>query len=135
MGPSAWVFVRMSLEDLFPLLQGKSFTVTSNANADYNCVAWAIGQTQGWWWPSDDEGAVWPAGVALEESLDAFRAMFGHLGFAPCSDTGIEPDFERIAVFANASMQPQHVARQLPNGRWTSKLGKLEDIEHDLHDL
>ena len=24
-----------------------------------------------------------------------------------------------------------HVALQLPTGRWTSKLGGLEDIEHD----
>jgi hypothetical protein len=30
---------------------------------------------------------------------------------------------------------PKHAARQLPNGRWTSKLGVSEDIEHALHDL
>jgi hypothetical protein len=24
-----------------------------------------------------------------------------------------------------------HAARQLPSGKWTSKLGKGEDIEHD----
>jgi len=30
---------------------------------------------------------------------------------------------------------PLHVARQLPSGRWSSKLGALQDIEHDLHDL
>ncbi len=27
---------------------------------------------------------------------------------------------------------PKHAARQLPNGRWTSKCGELEDIEHAL---
>ena len=31
--------------------------------------------------------------------------------------------------------EPKHAARQLPSGRWTSKLGFLEDIEHALHDL
>lgn len=30
---------------------------------------------------------------------------------------------------------PSHAARQLPNGRWTSKCGQAEDIEHDLRDL
>ncbi len=30
---------------------------------------------------------------------------------------------------------PEHAARQLANGRWTSKLGRAEDIEHQLHDL
>ena len=28
---------------------------------------------------------------------------------------------------------PTHAARQMPSGRWTSKLGFREDIEHDLH--
>ena len=27
-----------------------------------------------------------------------------------------------------------HVARQLTNGKWTSKLGRCEDIEHDTPD-
>jgi hypothetical protein len=29
----------------------------------------------------------------------------------------------------------KHAARQLPSGRWTSKIGVLEDIEHSLRDL
>jgi hypothetical protein len=31
--------------------------------------------------------------------------------------------------------EPTHAARQLPSGRWTSKLVLREDIEHDLHAL
>ena len=38
-------------------------------------------------------------------------------------------------MFADDQGTPLHAARQLPNGRWTSKLGELEDIEHVLHDL
>ncbi len=38
-------------------------------------------------------------------------------------------------MFADALGLPTHAARQLASGRWTSKLGKAEDIEHDLHDL
>jgi hypothetical protein len=26
---------------------------------------------------------------------------------------------------------PRHAARQLPNGRWASKLGREDDVEHD----
>jgi hypothetical protein len=26
---------------------------------------------------------------------------------------------------------PAHAARQLDNGKWTSQLGKAEDVEHD----
>jgi hypothetical protein len=25
---------------------------------------------------------------------------------------------------------PKHAARQLPNGNWTSKMGRFEDIQH-----
>ncbi len=31
--------------------------------------------------------------------------------------------------------ETQHMARQLPSGHWTSKLGDLDDIEHDLSAL
>ena len=30
---------------------------------------------------------------------------------------------------------PTHAARQFPGGRWTSKLGPAEDIEHELEEL
>jgi hypothetical protein len=40
-----------------------------------------------------------------------------------------------IALFADKNDFPLHAARQLPSGRWTSKLGELEDIEHGLRDL
>jgi hypothetical protein len=30
---------------------------------------------------------------------------------------------------------PKHACRQLPSGRWASKLGPSEDIEHALYDL
>lgn len=47
----------------------------------------------------------------------------------------LEVGVERVALFAGSDGFPTHAARQLPNGRWTSKIGFLEDIEHDLYDL
>jgi hypothetical protein len=41
---------------------------------------------------------------------------------------------EKVALHAKHGC-PTHIARQLPNGRWTSKLGRWEDIEHDEFDL
>ena len=46
-----------------------------------------------------------------------------------------EPGFEKIAVCANDQGVPKHAARQLNKGRWTSKLGRMADIDHALHDL
>jgi hypothetical protein len=52
-----------------------------------------------------------------------------------CPGEEAEPDFEKVALFADAQGKPTHAARQLSSGRWTSKLGKKEDLEHALHAL
>jgi len=69
------------------------------------------------------------------ETLDVFVQAFATLGYAACSDDALEAGFEKLALFADDLHVPKHAARQLPTGRWTSKLGTLEDIEHALHDL
>jgi hypothetical protein len=42
----------------------------------------------------------------------------------------LEPGFEKVVLYGSALLYT-HAARQLPNGKWTSKLGALADIEHD----
>jgi hypothetical protein len=122
-------------EILFPVLQPKSYQATSPPDAAYNCIAWAAGETQTWWWPDADGLAYWPAAAARDETVAAFVTAFGALGYSPCSGDQVEPGFEKVALFADAQGRPRHAARQLPSGRWTSKMGELEDIEHGLHDL
>lgn len=126
----------MSIEDLFPRLGGTAYQVTSPADDVYNCIAWAAGMTDLWWWPfGDPEKTHWPDGVPREETMAAFREAFAALGYSVCDQAQIEPGHEKVALFADASGCPLHAARQLPDGKWTSKLGALEDIEHALHDL
>jgi hypothetical protein len=123
------------IEALFPGLAKSPFRVTSPAARDYNCIAWAAGDTTRWWWPDPGNPATfWPAGSALEETLDAFVAAFATRGYSLCAGEEHEPGFEKVALFASAAV-PTHAARQLASGRWTSKLGLREDIEHDLHAL
>jgi hypothetical protein len=74
----------------------------------------------------------WPVpveGYGLESLEQAFRS----LGYEPCSDGTHEAEFERVALYAEGQFYT-HAARQLPSGKWTSKLGKLEDIEHETPD-
>lgn len=52
------------------------------------------------------------------------------MGYALCKNAGYEDGFEKIAIYVDSNGKPTHVARQLSSGHWTSKLGKLEDIEH-----
>ncbi len=121
---------------LFPGLRPAAFRVTSPRDRTYNCTAWAAGFTNDWWWPIDvHRRSYWPPGVAREETLEAFRDAFATLDYALCSCEILEAGVEKVALFADYQNVPTHAARQLPNGRWTSKLGIIEDIEHDLRDL
>ena len=49
-----------------------------------------------------------------------------------CDNGKVEPRHEKIAIFTKPAGTLAHAARQLPNGRWPSKLGNEFDIEHDL---
>lgn len=120
----------------FPGLAVSPFRVTSPADTLYNCIAWAAGQPAQWWWPTSLPGkAVWPPGVPRVRTLDAFRAAFATIGYIDAADESLEAGHEKVAIFADAAGLPTHAARQLPTGRWTSKLGTAEDIEHDLRAL
>lgn len=120
----------VNIEALFPGLVGTNYRITSSTDDVYNCIAWAAGSTTEWWWPSDEPGVYWPVGVEKSETIQAFQDVFTILGYSTCNSSEI--GFEKVAIFQNDDGCPTHAARQLPNGRWTSKLGKLEDIEHEL---
>ncbi|HYK87625.1 MAG TPA: hypothetical protein VE398_02575 [Acidobacteriota bacterium] len=118
----------MSLEDVFPNLRTSGYTITSPRDPTYNCIAWAANEMDRWWWPNPSY--YWPNGVPRSETLEAFTQAYATLGFTPCEDATLEFEYEKIVIYVNSAGIPTHAARQLPNGRWTSKLGKFEDIEH-----
>ena len=122
------------LELMLPGLESTPYEVTSDATPAYNCVAWAIGETHRSWDPFDAPSKYWPAGVLRDDSVEALQDALATEGFVPCDDGGLEADFVKLAIFADEEGFT-HVARQLPSGRWTSKLGEDCDIEHDLDDL
>lgn len=130
MGPGQRLDRMSSLESAFPALAGSRYAVTSAATGTYNCLTWAAGETDRWWWPDPMGVGYWPEGAPREETLAAYATS----GFAPTSDPAPEPSFGKVAIYVRSGL-PTHAARQLPNGRWTSKLGRDVDIEHALPDL
>ena len=124
--------VQSILETLFPNLRHTTYSVDSEQTTDYNCVAWAAGISDDWWWP--EEGSQWPLDPKVE-SLQSFIDAFGTLGYEPCEDHGLETGLEKVAIYVAADGAPAHVARQLSSGKWTSKCGTLEDITHSLEGL
>jgi hypothetical protein len=141
------------LESRFPKLARGGYEKTSNATGRppvpgaYNCIAWAAGDPRKrfWWWPHPD--AYWPFWIKTrEQTIDCFVKTFHSLGYMVCSDSRLERAFEKVALYAihHSQLQmpppqsaaeyrdwmPTHMARQLPDGVWTSKLGGSEDISH-----
>jgi hypothetical protein len=121
-------------ERQFPDLAPSGYRLTSPADLIYNCIAWAAGVTDAWWWPDPDGFDYWPTGVPRERTLAAFNQALATVGFLPCLDDAVEPGHEKVAIYATAD-GPTHAARQLPNARWSSKLGPDDDIEHELAGL
>lgn len=123
------------IEGEFPRLRTSPYTITSPKDWTYNCIAWAAGMTDVPWWPDPNHDCYWPTDIPRERSLPCFSKAYRQLGYERCDSPAVESAFEKIAIFVDAEGEPTHAARQLPSGRWTSKLGQLEDIEHDLHAL
>lgn len=113
----------------FPRL--RDFRITSEPTCDYNCIGWGAGEDDRWWEPNNPDG-YWPEGVPASMAPKALEAAYATIGYARCNDGTLEPGFEKIALFVGSNGKWSHAARQLPSGRWTSKMGKAHDIEHDL---
>jgi hypothetical protein len=64
-------------------------------------------------------------------TTEVFVLAYERLGYVVCDRGDLEQGYEKIAIFAEPDGTPTHAARQLPTGAWTSKLGRLEDIEHN----
>src|SRR5262245_12266538 len=77
----------------------------------------------------------WRGGVSRAATLTAFEEAFACLGYKPCERAGLEAGVEKVALYATADGRPTHMAGQLLDGCWTSKLGEQVDIEHELHAL
>jgi hypothetical protein len=76
----------------------------------------------------------WPPNIRCDETIEAFDELFLSGGAFPVTDESVEHDVIKIALFAKLD-KPTHAARQLVGGKWTSKLGRLEDISHQLREI
>jgi len=118
-------------EACFPNLKPNEYQIISDRTIEYNCVAWAAGNSDHWWWPDNQSIYYWPEGAPRLETVNGFVETFRGLGYEPCDSDQYEPGFEKVALYADeATGAPKHMARQVESGIWTSKLGPQHDIEH-----
>ena len=126
------------LEQWFPRLSGTAYRITSPRDRRYNCIAWAAKDTARWWAPETvtketDIEYYWPSGIARGKEgkrTQCLIEVYEAIGYTVCREHEMEPGFEKVAIYS-VDNKWKHAARQLLNGRWTSKIGRQEDIEHE----
>jgi len=121
--------VKFSLRS-FPYSEVDPFIKTSEPSFAYNCIAWSVDDDSKWWWPHKD--AYWPDDIKKEETIEAFIDLYSSMGYELCDYPDYDDNYVKLVLFADEEGNPTHAARQLSNGKWTSKLGPSEDVEHSL---
>jgi hypothetical protein len=127
------------IEKEFPNLKSVPWSSTSVETDEYNCIAYAGHDTTRKWDPDASGERYWPAGVPRTLDLSSFIRLYElEGGYSICNDNNsrLEEGIEKIAIYCNKNpilntVEVSHAARQLPTGKWTSKLGDWDDIEHD----
>lgn len=110
----------------FPRL-GDGFEVLAPASSTYNCIAWALGKDDRW---------VWPSGHGRQVNTADFDALFAFHGYKRITSLNYDKvaGYDKLVLYAKANEfgvpEPTHGARQLTDGSWSSKLGKLPLIRH-----
>ena len=127
----------ISFEPYRPYLDPKIFPKASQGciakspqDLSYNCIAFAANKTGHFWWPHGQK-TYWPEDIPRKETPNSFLKLFQSLGYTNCNNGSHEIGFEKIAIYATKDKKVTHAARQLPNGKWVSKLGIDIDIEHE----
>ena len=119
----------MWIDEVFPSLAEEGYEVTSQDDNQYNCIAYAAGETDRWWSHIETAGYYWPEYASRTALIQSLVEVFTGLGYKPCPDASSDPDLQKIALYSKNG-EWTHAAIQLPDGSWSSKLGAGEDIRH-----
>jgi hypothetical protein len=130
------------IKQAFPKLKDGEFEKTSKCDPRYNCFAHAAQEHKRKWEPVPIEHAsndrYWPLDKPRNLTVQAFIKAFETLGYEPYHSSELEEGYEKVAIYITKKGSigvpkggTTHMARQLPCGKWTSKLGNEWDICHD----
>jgi hypothetical protein len=93
-GNNAWTQnIKEWIEQNHPNLVITGYKITSPDTTDYNCIAWAAGSTEEWWWPDAKGQDYWPPNILREESLTAFIMAYQTLGYEVGDNASLEARF------------------------------------------
>jgi hypothetical protein len=127
---------------VFPKLLPAGFTiddVTSPKTPVYNCIAYAAKDETRPWWPMPQHFGpryfYWPPDLPRQiiPTVENFFSAFEKLGYERCSTSDHEEGFEKVVLYVKNGV-PKHMAREIGDGVWYSKLGDEQDIRHHVFD-
>ena len=121
-----------ALQRNFPtLVEWVNYEIKSDPTPEYNCLAWALGIDWASFNPEPFTGGYqWFPGVERIWTRETILKILANHNYQEEADRTLEQGWEKIAIYDDIHGIPQHFARQLQSGRWTSKMGRLNDIEH-----
>lgn len=101
--------VKVWIERDFPNLSTTGYKITSPDTINYNCIAWAAGDDQRWWWPDSQNIDYWPEEVPREVTLDAFKQAFQTVGYEVCQTDSLESGWQKM-LFMRILQENQHIS-------------------------
>lgn len=117
---------RDDVERILPTLKGRDLSL-SPEDFNVNCLAFAVGDNTQWWEPPSGHGTYWPQGFREDLSVQTVEEILKLHGFTVESDRAETPDTDAIAIYGERG-EWTHFAK-FANGKWSSKLGELDDVE------
>ena len=121
---SSWVRLIIAA---FPNLASEGFEIVGEPTTEYNCIAYAAGDTDNWWWPDEDD--YWPPWATMDNRMESLEEAFAGLEYELCDDSIAEEGYQKVALYGFQG-RFEHAALQMPNGLWRSKMGPGPVIEH-----
>lgn len=118
----------------FPNISIESFILTSPVTPLYNCIAWAYGEDDVWFWP-ENINAYWPENIPNSVEVNSFIELYRSIGYDITENEHYEEGFLKVAIYTNSQGKPTHAARQINAFFWTSKLGNGHDVYHTIPSL
>src|SRR5579863_4305608 len=132
---------QQEIDSNWPNLQlganGQIDSLKDRPNKRYNCVAFALGEENvildmGIFAKRIDLAPSGLSNASLDHTINGYIILFRHFyQFEVCESAEIEEGFNKIVLYEGIGEDGEvgflHVALQLEDGTWKSKMGEYED--------
>lgn len=91
--------MRRAIDAQFPALAAAGYEIIGEPTDEYNCIAYAAGETHRWWSNEDSVQLYWPEPAGRTPLIASLIAVFTNLGYEPADDDSVEAGYVKVALF------------------------------------